>query len=500
MIHPVRSRPALEKEVRALLPTFVASAAAVMLGAQVTFSAARPFVVAAFCWGVLALGAHSIGHEYAHRTLPLILAQPASRNRILAWKALVVLPMVLGLTMIAGACLRPAGFETIWRADGLEALLVFAPLSAISVAPWLSMLGRGTLPGIVFTMGIMGVLVIAGEFAATLTYGYRDRLVVELFKASLLWSTLPPLCAAAAIAAWRQFGRLQALEGHRDLHIPAWLWPVQTGAVAGGVRRQHPFWMLLRKEIHLQQITFVVVAIYIVAWTALWALEHQAPDVPRLPLQQLTTLYLGLLAVLIGSVASAEERHLGTLPSELLLPVAAWKQWAIKAATAVGLALLLGIAVPWVLYAVVPPPDDPMPLRLWREPPFVILLTTLSLYVSSVCGSAVRAMVASIPVVVGSALYTGAAAELMTGIAIRAVRTATVSESNRVRVLQRMAMETRMQYALILAAIVTIALLLRFAFVNHRRGEHRPGQIVIQVTVLLLALTFCLAMPVLTWR
>jgi hypothetical protein len=98
-------------------------------------------------------------------------------------------------------------------------------------------------------------------------------------------------------------------------------------------------------------------------------------------------------------------------------------------------------------------------------------------------------MVASIPVVVGSALYTGAAAELMTGIAIRAVRTATVSESNRVRVLQRMAMETRMQYALILAA-----------FVNHRRGEHRPGQIVIQVTVLLLALTFCLAMPVLTWR
>jgi len=112
----------------------------------------------------------------------------------------------------------------------------------------------------------------------------------------------------------------------------------------------------------------------------------------------------------------------------------------------------------------------------------------------------VRAMVASIPVVVGSALYTGAAAELMTGIAIRAVRTATVSESNRVRVLQRMAMETRMQYALILAAIVTIALLLRFAFVNHRRGEHRPGQIVIQVTVLLLALTFCLAMPVLTWR
>ena len=141
-----------------------------------------------------------------------------------------------------------------------------------------------------------------------------------------------------------------------------------------------------------------------------------------------------------------------------------------------------------------------MPLRLWREPPVVILLTTLSLYVSSLCGSAVRAMVASIPVVVGSALYTSAAAALTTEIAMRAVRAATVSESNRVRVLQRMAMETRIQYALILAAIVTIVLLLRFAFVNHCSGQHQPGRIVIQATVLLLALTFCLAMPVLTWR
>jgi ABC-2 family transporter protein len=500
MSHPGRSRPALEKEVRALLPTFVASAAAVILGALVTFSAARPFVVAAFCWGVLALGAHSIGHEYAHRTLPLLLAQPASRNRILARKALVLLPMVLGLTMIAGASLRAAGFERIWRADELETLLVFAPLSAISLAPWLSMLARGTLPGIVFTMGIMGALILAGEFAATLRYGYRDRLVVELFKVSLLWSTIPPLCAAAAIAAWRQFGRLQAIDGHRDLQIPGWVSPARASAPAGGVRRQHPFWMLLRKEIHLQQITFVVVAIYVVAWTALWALEHQAPEVPRLPLQPLTALYRALIAVLIGSVASAEERHLGTLPSELLLPIAAWKQWAIKAATALGLALLLGIALPYVLYAVVPPPDDPMPLRLRREPPVVILLTMLSLYVSSLCGSAVRAMVASIPVVVGSALYTGAAAGLVTDIAVRAVRAATVSESNRVRVLQRMAMETRIQYALILAAIVTIALLLRFAFVNHRSGEHRPGTVIMQGTVLLLAFTLCLALPVLIFR
>lgn len=283
--------------------------------------------------------------------------------------------------------------------------------------------------------------------------------------------------------------------------MPAWL-RAQTSSAAAErhVRRRHPFWLLLRKEIYLQQLTVIIVAIYIVMWVAVWALGHQTYERQPVPLQPLTMLYLGILSILIGSVASAEERQLGTLASQLLLPMAAWKQWTIKAATAVALALLVGIALPYALYAVIPPPDESVPVRLWRDLLAVSLLTTLSLYVSSLCGSVVRAMVVSIPVVVGSALYTGAAAELMAGIAIRAVRAATVPESNRVRVLRRMAMERRMQYALILAAIVTIALLLRFAFVNHRSGEHRPGKIVIQVTVLLLALTLCLAMPVLTWR
>jgi hypothetical protein len=467
-----------------------------MLGAFVTFSPARPFVVLAFCWGVIALGAHSIGHEYAHRTLSLVLAQPVSRNRILTQKALVLLPMVLGLTMIASASFRIAGFERLWRADGLQTLLVFAPLSAISLAPLLSMLGRGTLPGIVFTIGIMGVLMVAGEFGATLRYGFRDRPAVELFKVALLWSTLPPVCAGAAIAAWRQFGRLQAIDGHRDLQVPAWLWPGPSGT-AVGVRRQHPFLVMVRKELHLQQMTFVVVVIYVAAWIALWALEHQAPEVPRFPLQPLTTIYLALLAVLIGSVASAEERHLGTLPSQLLLPVAAWQQWAIKAATALGLALLLGIALPYVLYAVAPPPDDRMPLRLWREPRIVILLTTLSLYVSSLCGSAVRAMVASIPVAVLSAMCAAFVAETVIDTVFRTALRAVTAPLPRAQIVR---IQAASEYAMLLSAAAVVLLLLRFAFVNHRSGEHRPGTVVVQATVVLLIGTLFLALPVLAVR
>ena len=283
--------------------------------------------------------------------------------------------------------------------------------------------------------------------------------------------------------------------------MPAWLLPkASTASGTGRVRVQHPFWLLVRKELHLQQISLIVVGLYLVAWVALWALEQQAPEVPRLPLQPLTLLYLGILSVLIGSVASGEERQLGMLPAQQLLPVAAWKQWAIKSATAVGLALLLGIGLPWLLYAAIPPPDDRLPLRLRIDPAGVVLLTTVSLYVSSLCGSAVRAMVASIPVAVGSVLYVTTVGGMMTDMAYRAIRTATASEPRSVRLAHLMTMQTRSQYALILAAAVTTALLLRFGFTNHRSGEHPPAMVASQATVLILALTLCLAVPILAWR
>jgi hypothetical protein len=500
MTHAHRAWLAIQKEGRALLPTFIATAAAVSLGPLLGMPGAALALVA-FCWGVVALGAHSIGHEYAYRTLPLLLGQPHRRGRMLAAKAVVLVPMVLALTLLAALSLPGDGLEPLLRAGVPRTLLVLAALCAVSIAPLLSMLGRGTLPGIVFTIAIPGVVLVAGEFAGTLQYGFRSPANVEHVKLSVLWFTLPAICGFAALASWWQFGRLQAIEGHRELHLPAWLLPQASSTPGTGrVRVQHPFWLLFRKELHLQQISFIVVGIYLVAWLALWALEHQAPEVPRLPLQPLTLLYLGILSVLIGSVASGEERQLGTLPGQQLLPVAAWKQWAIKAATALGLALLLGIALPCVLYAVIPPPDDRLPVRLRSEPVAVILLTTVSLYVSSLCGSGVRAMVASIPVVVGSALYVTTVGGILSDIAYRAVRDATVSESNRVRVLQMIAMQTRTQYAVILAAMVTMALLLRFGFTNHRSGEHPPAMVAIQATVLLLAVTFCLAVPVLAWR
>ena len=54
--------------------------------------------------------------------------------------------------------------------------------------------------------------------------------------------------------------------------------------------------------------------------------------------------------ILIGSLASAEERQLGTLEWQTLLPSPAWQQWAVKVGVTFGLALLLGVGLPALLH------------------------------------------------------------------------------------------------------------------------------------------------------
>ena len=56
-------------------------------------------------FGAAALGALSIGHEYSHRTLTLLLAQPARRERLFLAKFGVLLAMLLTLVTVAAVVL-----------------------------------------------------------------------------------------------------------------------------------------------------------------------------------------------------------------------------------------------------------------------------------------------------------------------------------------------------------------------------------------------------------
>ena len=81
---------------------------------------------------------------------------------------------------------------------------------------------------------------------------------------------------------------------------------------------------------------------------------------------------------------------MGTLESQLVLPMAVWKQWAVKATTVLGLAGVLSFAIPVALSG------GEVGVNPWYAG-VIAFLATGSLCVSSVCRSALRALIISGP-------------------------------------------------------------------------------------------------------
>ena len=74
--------------------------------------------------------------------------------------------------------------------------------------------------------------------------------------------------------------------------------------------------------------------------------------------------------------------------------MASWKQWIVKAGTAIGLAMLLAVALPALLLSV---SGGAIRINAWYAC-VILLLTAVSLYVSSLSTSGLRALLVSLPV------------------------------------------------------------------------------------------------------
>jgi hypothetical protein len=191
-----------------------------------------------------------------------------------------------------------------------------------------------------------------------------------------------------------------------------------------------------------------------VAWGAL-ALGRQIapPFEDRIGL--LTIIHGGVVALMSGSLASAEEREFGTLESQVLLPMATWEQWAVKAGMALGLTLLLGAGLPALLGNLDPSADS---IRV--NPSFtgvMVLFTAASLYVSSLCASGIRAILGSIFVIIVTPL-------LLRSLAVFRLFHSVLPPG-------RLLPEPYMVPAAAALGAGLVVLLLRFGLVNHRSSE-----------------------------
>ena len=387
------------KEVRALLPTWAASVLVLLVARA--FGDPKSYVTGLLVCGFagVALGAQSMGHEYTHRTLGLLLTQPSPRARLLGTKLLALVPLLLTLAAMAWLLLlnplRDQFPMSGRRGDDWSspAVILLPVLVGLTLVPLLTIICRSSLAGIVFGITIPAVLGVSAQVLALATYGsaHVNSSAADRFAAVVFWSAMTALSAGAVLGTWLMFRRLEAIDGPAsDIQLPAAWRSAETRAPA----RRHPIWLLVKKELRLQQMAFVVAGLYLAGWATLSSVRHFVPEILGPPVGVVALLYAGFQALLIGSLASAEERELGTLPTQVLLPMATWRQWLVKAATSLALALALGIGWAVLLSALHPSPDDirvnPVHIGL------VILLTTSSLYVSTLCSSGVKASVVSL--------------------------------------------------------------------------------------------------------
>ena len=414
------------KEVRGLGSTWLTAAALLVavgfvetgldtvLDVQQPRTGAGQLTVLFYVGACALLGALSIGQEFTDRTLAGLLAQPAARSSVLLHKLGVVAAMLLVLGGLAWAYgLTPLAVARAWpeiSPSGRVLVTVLPVLGGVLLTPCLTLLTRSALAGGVFTIALSMVMMIGSQAAVPWLYGDAATLAQANARfLDIFAHTMLAVVVLSALLMWRLFMRLEAIEGRGlELHLPAWLFPASLfkGRVhLPAASSARSVWQqLLGKELHLQQITFVVSGLYLAAWLAVVLVGESLFPARRAGyMTAATLLHAGAIPLLAGSLASAEERQLGTLGWQVLLPIAAWRQWAVKAAVVLVLSLGLAIGVPAILYALFA--SGPGPVRLgWPPAAAIAAVATVSLYVSSLSTNGVRALARVAPAIGGVVL------------------------------------------------------------------------------------------------
>jgi ABC-type transport system involved in multi-copper enzyme maturation permease subunit len=495
------------KEVRALLPAWlacmlVAGALAASpadpgtLLSRVLPGLGQPLGALAFVLGPVVLGALAIGHELNYGTLSGLLTHPVSRRSLYARKIWVLATMVLILWIALGivlylhasfpferAYVPLVGYESRSVLSALGKPLVLVPLLAgVFLAPWFTMLCRNAMAGAVLAYAVPATLWLIAQPLATSVFGveHTNTRAEEAFKSAVVWWGTLAASGVAVFAGRFAFLGLQVLDGpSRALVLPRW--PRTAVAHRSAVRRS-PRWLLVEKELRLQAPTLAVGALYLLVFVGINLYAGLDAADARVALAAATMMHLTLVSLLAGALVSAEERQWGTLESQLLLPVSAWEQWAIKIAAASAVSVVLAIGLPLLLAAVTSTPSGRLFLLSndpWRNIEVAVLLTFVGIYVSSLSRGGLRALLGAMAAAAVGAVVLQTWA-LTVNLTLREILpagrqigpTAVGIVISRIHVVE-----------LHVASLAILALW--FAFRNHRYGGAGRGRIAGQVAWML---------------
>jgi hypothetical protein len=119
-----------------------------------------------------------------------------------------------------------------------------------------------------------------------------------------------------------------------------------------------------------------------------------------------TAIHAIVIAAMSGALSCAEERALGTHEWQLLQPMSARAQFAIKIAVVATLALVLAFGLPAILSLVPGGATESWPAgQRARAIPAILALTAGSVYISSLATSGLTALLLCIPGFIGVSMF-----------------------------------------------------------------------------------------------
>ena len=286
----------------------------------------EPIGFLGFVLGIPLLATLSLGNEFQHRTLPLLLSQPISRMEIWGEKMGVTVVAVVSAALVFFLSWRVAGFPIGPRDLVMVGAYIIA--TAAAAAFW-TLVARSTLGGIALGFLFPGFMVLVW---ANLPERIRDTEYPFLPASStgVAIAAFIFLCYAG-VMIWlgrRELARFQVTGGLAgdDLLMAG---PHTMPVAWAGWFRCRPTGVVLnlvRKELRLLRPLWLITLLNVTVWICLVLFRST-----RHPQFTMVMVAMGsLYAILAGSLSLGEERTSGTHSWHMTLPVSARRQWLIK--------------------------------------------------------------------------------------------------------------------------------------------------------------------------
>jgi len=389
------------KEFRSLLPAWLIALFAAS-SFVMTEGGGNAIGVVLFCIACALMGASVFGNEFNHRTLPLLLAQPVPRKSLWRIKMQALLAALLSAAILFA--LAVIGRDVLPQRDFSLAFLLLMLLIPIGCAfcsgPWLTLATRNVIGAVVFSLAIpiiiaMGGSILSTRFSAQETFGAGQvsRFLAIYFAVAFAVYWL--------LAYWRGYARFKSFEAIESIAHEASA-PFQIGVISDRFaerllpKSQGPFGALVKKELRLQQASYLLAGVFCIVWLAVLGLKWARPGINADYFLPLLFIYISIAAITIGAVSVAEERHLGLHDWHLTLPPSRLKQWLIKIVVNFACSLVLAVLLPVALLGAAQLQFDALhdfsSIPLFIVIVFPLTVTAIAIYASSISDNTLRAV------------------------------------------------------------------------------------------------------------